>query len=307
MEKILIIDDSYLQARALKKILMNDYEVTIKTKARAGIECAKTQEYSLILLDIIMPDIDGFEVLKELQQDLFSEHIPIILITSLSDVQNEEKGLVLGAVDYVVKPFHPAIVKARVNTHIRLYNYHKQYKKEALFDELTGIANRRNYEHTSIIKFNEAKRLQIPYTICIIDIDKFKVYNDTFGHPAGDKVLHTVAKTVSSFMKRSVDFFARYGGEEFIIILTGNTAISAYKFIKKIRKAVEDLKLKHNEEVSPYVTISCGGITFTPCKNAKYKDYLQIADNMLYKAKDAGRNKVVWSNNNIETWEEGED
>ena len=171
-----------------------------------------------------MPGMDGFTLLEKLQEEIITRGIPVILITSLSDVQNEYQGLILGAVDYIVKPFNPLIVKARVNTHIRLYNYRKQVEKQSKTDQLTGIANRRQHDSYSISKWNEAVRLQTPFTICMFDIDRFKVYNDTFGHPAGDKVIATVAKTAASSLKRSTDFLARYGGEEFVGILLGDSS-----------------------------------------------------------------------------------
>ena len=123
--------------------------------------------------------------------------------------------------DYIVKPFHPLIVKARVNTHIKLYNYRKQVEWQSMTDQMTGIANRRRYDGYSVEKWREATRLQAPFSICMFDIDKFKLYNDTFGHPAGDKVISAVAKTMASYMKRSTDFVARYGGEEFVAFFSG--------------------------------------------------------------------------------------
>ena len=138
----------------------------------------------------------------------------------------------------------------------------------------------------------------------MFDIDKFKVYNDTFGHPAGDKVISAVAKTASSFLQRSTDFFGRYGGEEFVAILIGNDAPSAFSFLKSIRQAVEDLHIPHDPSVSPWVTISIGGVTLLPKMGDVYDDYLKIADNMLYKAKHNGRNMVVWSDGGKEPWRE---
>ena len=122
MDKILIIDDSLLQAQAVKSLLEEDYEVTVCSTAEEGLKKAKTGKYSLILLDVIMPYMDGFVLLRELQEDIATKFIPVILITSLTDMMHEQKGLVMGAVDYITKPFKPLIVKARVNTHIKLFN-----------------------------------------------------------------------------------------------------------------------------------------------------------------------------------------
>ncbi len=295
MENVLIIDDSMLQAAQLRSIIKDDYDVTIVETAEDGLEYANTGNYSLILLDVIMPGMDGFMLLKKLQEEDVTRHIPVILITSLADIQNEQRGLMLGAVDYITKPFHPLIVKARVNTHIKLYQYRKQIEHQSTTDQLTGVANRRRHDRYSAVKWQEATRLQVPFSICMFDIDNFKMYNDTFGHPAGDKVIAEVAKTASSYLRRSTDFFARYGGEEFVAFMMGNDAESAFSHLIKIRREVEALHIQHNPSVSQWVTISVGGVTVVPQMADSYDTYLKIADTMLYDAKRFGRNQVVWA------------
>lgn len=294
MEKILIIDDSRLQASQLQSILQDEYDITITQTAEEGFRYANEGKFSLILLDVVMPDMDGFTLLKKLQEETVTQSVPVILITSLSDIQSEQHGLTLGAVDYISKPFSPLIVKARVNTHIKLYKYRKQAEYQSRTDQLTGIANRRQHDHDSVIRWNEAVRLQVPFSVAMFDIDRFKVFNDTFGHPAGDKVIASVAKTASSYLHRSTDFFARYGGEEFVAFLLGDSTQKAFEHMKKIRQAVEDLHIPHDPSVSEYVTISVGGVTVIPQVENTYASYLKIADTMLYDAKKFGRNRVVW-------------
>lgn len=295
MEKILIVDDSLVQAVQLKSILENDYEVTTVQTAQDGLHYASSGNYSLILLDVVMPDMNGFTLLKKLQEEIITQHIPVILITSLGDIEHEQHGLTLGAVDYIVKPFHPLIVKARVNTHIKLYQYPKQVEYQSMTDQLTGVANRRRHDRYSALKWQEAVRLQVPFSICMFDIDNFKVYNDTFGHPAGDQVIIGVAKAISSHLRRTTDFFARYGGEEFVALLFGDSAEKAFAHLKCIRQAVEDLHIPHNPSVSQWITVSIGGITVVPQREKSYETYLKIADTMLYDAKRFGRNQVVWT------------
>ena len=295
MEKILIIDDSRLHVIQLKTILEDDYAVTIAYTAEEGLHLVKEENFSLILLDVIMPEMDGFTLLKKLQEEIITRNIPVILITSLSSVEDEQHGLTLGAVDYITKPFHPLIVKARVNTHIKLYNYRRQVEYQSRIDQLTGVANRRQHDYYSEIKWNEAARLQVPFSICMFDIDHFKMFNDTFGHPAGDKVITAVAKTASSLLQRSTDFFARYGGEEFVAFMLGDDPEAAFNHLVKIRKAIEDLHIKHSENVSEWVTVSIGGITIIPEAGKSYEFYLKISDSMLYDAKNSGRNRVVWT------------
>ena len=300
MEKILIIDDSPVQANFLSSILTEDYEVSVVNTAEEGLEQAKIGDYSLILLDVIMPGIDGFQLLKMLQEEVVLRRTPVILITSLNDIQHEEQGLTLGAVDYITKPFHPGIVRARVNTHVKLFQYWTQIEREATVDQLTGVPNRRRYDAVSSKRWQDAIRLGAPISICMFDIDKFKVYNDTFGHPAGDKVIKAVAETASSMLRRGTDFFARYGGEEFVALILGGSAESDFTHLKAVRQAVENLHIPHNPEVSQWVTVSIGGITVLPKVGSTYDMYLKMADAMLYDAKRFGRNQVVWTNERME-------
>ena len=304
MEKILIIDDSRVQANFLKSLLMEDYDVTVTNTPETGLEEAQAGDYSLILLDVIMPGMDGFELLKKLQEEVVLRHTPVILITSLNDIDNEERGLTLGAVDYITKPFHPAIVRARVNTHVKLFQYRTQIEQEATVDQLTGVANRRRYDKVSLTRWQEAVRLAVPISICMFDIDKFKIYNDTFGHPAGDRTIKAVAEAASSFLRRGTDFFARYGGEEFVALMLGEGAANDFAHMRKIRQAVEDLNIPHNPEASPWVTVSVGGVTVVPKPGDDYGTYLKLADTMLYDAKRLGRNRVLWTSDKMEHWRE---
>ena len=302
MEKILIVDDSPVQAAQLKSILENDYDVTAVQDAKEGLSLASERNYSLILLDVVMPGMDGFMLLKTLQEEVITQKIPVILITSLSDIEHEEQGLTLGAADYITKPFHPLIVKARVRTHIKLYQYRKQVEYQSMTDQLTGVANRRRHDRYSLVKWQEATRLHVPFSICMFDIDYFKVYNDTFGHPAGDKVITAVAQTAADRLRRTTDFFARYGGEEFVAFLLGDSASCAFEHLQTIRRSVEDLKIPHNPKVSQWVTISIGGVTVIPRGDLSYSSYLKIADTMLYDAKRFGRNQVVWAGESMQQW-----
>lgn len=294
-ERILIIDDSPVQAERLRSILQDDYTVTLANTAESGLKYAKEGNFDLVLLDVVMPEMDGFVLLKKLQEEIITQHTPVILITSLSDAENEERGLTLGAVDYITKPYHPPIVRARVNTHIKLSRYRRQVEQSAMIDPMTGVSNRRGYENCYYRKWQDAVRLKAPISLCMMDIDKFKVYNDTFGHPAGDRVIRAVAGVAADYLRRSTDFFARYGGEEFVAIIQGNDAETAFTQLRRLREAVENLHIPHNPEVSQWVTVSIGGVTIRPKMSDSYNTYLEIADTMLYDAKRYGRNQVVWS------------
>lgn len=299
MEKILIVDDSIVQATQLKAILEDEYDVTVAQRAEDGLRWASDENFSLILLDVVMPEMDGFTLLKTLQEKLVTQNVPVILITSLADAVSEQRGLVLGAVDYITKPYISLIVKARVDTHIKLYRYRRKIEEISMTDQLTGIANRRRYDHYSLAKWHEATRLQVPFSIFMFDIDHFKVYNDTFGHPAGDKVIAAVAKTISSHLKRSTDFVARYGGEEFVAISMGEPSKKMFEYLQKVRQTIEDLHIPHSPTVSEWVTVSIGGVTMIPKTGSAYDVYLKIADAMLYDAKKGGRNRVVWADEQL--------
>ena len=304
MEKILIIDDSPVQAAHLKSILEKDYQITTVQEPQTGLDYAREQDFSLILLDVVMPGMDGFVLLKKLQEEVATRHIPVILITSLSDIENEQRGLTLGAVDYIYKPFHPLIVKARVNTHIKLYQYRKQVEYQSMTDQLTGIANRRRYERVSMQKWQEAIRLKVPFSICMMDIDHFKKYNDTFGHPAGDTVITAVAATAGRYLRRNTDFLARYGGEEFVAFMLGDSSKQAFEQMRRVRGAVEELHIPHSGSVSEWVTISVGWTTVVPKRGDSFGTYLKIADAMLYDAKRFGRNRVAWNDENMRQFSE---
>ena len=269
MEKILIVDDSPFQGIQLKDILKDEYDVAVALTAKEGFDRAVVEDFSLILLDVVMPGMDGFTLLKKLQEESSTRSVPVIMITSLSDIEHEQLGFKLGAVDYIRT------------------------------DQLTGIANRRQYDYDSIKKWKEAIRLQVPFTICMFDIDRFKAYNDTYGHPAGDKVIVSIAKTVSSYFHRSTDFFARYGGEEFVAILLGDDSQRSYEYLEEIRQAIEDLHIPHAPSAGKWVTVSIGGVTVIPQSESVYDSYLEIADTMLYDAKRFGRNRVVWADENV--------
>ena len=304
MEKVLIVDDSLAQSAQLKSILEDEYDITVAHSAEDGLRWARDEHFSLILLDVVMPGMDGFTLLKKLQEEIITQSVPVILITSLSSVADEQRGLILGAVDYITKPFAPLIVKARVNTHVKLYRYRRQIEQQSMTDQLTGIANRRKYERCSREKWFEAVRLKVPFSICMFDIDNFKKYNDTFGHPAGDRVIAAVAKAASDHFRRSTDFFARYGGEEFVAISIGESSEKMFGHLKKIRQAVEELHIPHDPSVSEWVTVSIGGVTVVPPAESSYGFYLKIADTMLYDAKKRGRNRVVWANEQMkQLWE----
>lgn len=289
-----------VQAYALKQILEPGYDVRICTDNTAGIQQAAEWQPSLILLDVIMPVLDGFEVLGRLKHQEETQDVPIILITGLTDVGNEEKGLTLGAVDYITKPFNPGIVRARVRTHISLYEYRRAAEELARVDGLTGIFNRRYADEHSGKVWLRAMQQRTPLSAGMLDIDYFKQYNDHYGHPAGDGVLRSVAQIINSTIRQPGSFAARCGGEEFLFLISDAPAHRGAKVAEEIRRAVEGLAVPHaGSSISPVLTVSMGGVTRIPQPGDTLSFFLEQVDRMLYQAKASGRNQVVWDDGGL--------
>lgn len=298
MERILIIDDSVANIKILSNILAKDYKVSICKNGKEGIKQAIEQAPILILLDIIMPEMDGFEVIKKLKSIESTKDIPVIFITSLTDDESEERGFSLGAVDYIIKPFNPIIVKARVKAHSDLYLYRKKIENLAMLDGLTGIGNRRSYDRHTDIEWKKAISKQYAFTAMLLDVDYFKQYNDYYGHLKGDEVLKNIARTVSKNLPNKSDYVCRYSGEKFIVILLGTEKEEALIIAEKLRQAVENLNIPHSQStIAKKVTVSIGGMTKSPKEGEVLDDLIDIVDRHLYWAKGMGRNRVVWEYN----------
>ncbi len=293
MEKILIVDDSLLQGTALKNILIEKYDVHMCHSGEDAIKEVASLMPSLILLDVIMQGINGFETLTLLKEQVFTKNIPVILITSLDDAGNEEYGLKLGAVDYITKPFNASVVLARVQTHIQLYSYRKAFETLSMMDGLTGIPNRRYYDEQSESEWFRAMRDETPISIGLVDVDFFKQYNDIYGHPNGDEALKQIAHYLHTH-RRIGDFAARYGGEEFVFLLPNTSGRIAKRIACDLCQGIEMLGIPHKASKTGVITISIGGITVTPAKGQSYDKSFKMVDDMLYKSKKTGRNKVSW-------------
>ena len=299
---VIVIEDDPVIRQELVCLLENAlYRVSALEDFKDPVSFVLTEDPDLVILDLNLPGKSGFDICSALR---VSSDVPIVFVTGRTDCMDELNGILKGGDDYITKPFHPLIVKARVNTHIKLYRYRKQVEQQSMTDQLTGIANRRRYERYSIIKWQEATRLQVPFSICMLDIDHFKAYNDTFGHPAGDKVIEAIAKTLTFRLRRTTDFVARYGGEEFVAIILGGSAQSTFGHIKKVRQEIEKLHIPHASDVGKWVTVSIGGVTVIPKNDDDFTAFLKIADTMLYDAKRFGRNQVVWCDNKMRLWQE---
>ncbi len=307
MQKILIIEENQEDIEFLKVILDEDYESKAVCTAKEGLACAVTGEYSLIFIDTALPEMEEFAFLKELQEKIISWHIPVILLIDEADVRRGERGLALGASDYIVRPLYPLVVKSRARAYVSLYQYRKNEKEKAVMvDSLTGIASRRRYEMEYIQKWQEAVRLNVPVSVCVFDVDRFRTYNERYGYPEGDKVLISVAEAISSCLKRGTDLFARYDGDRFAAVILGGNGGDVYKHLKTICRMVEKLHVPHWDSASGWVTVSIGGATVVPRLEDSCDLFFETAQNMLSDAKKSGRNQVVWTDEKMERLSEKE-
>ena len=241
----------------------------------------------------MMPEMDGYALCALLKADVRLQAIPVIFITALADAEDETRGLALGAVDYITKPFKEAIVRLRVKTHLEVKRQRDILDQLSHLDGLTGIPNRRAFDERLDREWRRAIRSQDPLAVAIMDIDHFKQYNDAYGHLAGDDCLRQVAVGLTAGPKRAGDFVARFGGEEFVCLLDAADAGGLAIMAEKLRAGIESLHIAHETSpVSPWVTISIGAAICVPTLETPVSDFLGLADTRLFEAKRLGRNRV---------------
>ena len=294
-QSILIIDDSRLELENLRLMLVPQYEVYTATSAEEGMEILSHTLIDLILLDIIMENISGFDVLRKLKADEIFRHIPVIFITSLITIEDEARGLSLGAVDYIRKPLSEEVVLLRVGVHLHLLKQMRIIERYGLIDRLTCIGNRRSFDQELKREWIRVARSGTALSMLMLDIDNFKAFNDTFGHFNGDKCIKAIAEIVTNTLKRSSDVVFRWGGEEFCVLLPDTPQAGALKIADEIRKNVEKTPIVFDTH-STHVTVSVGVCTTVPKPNT-YPDvtmlFCEYVNKAMYKAKASGRNTVV--------------
>lgn len=298
MAKILVIDDSRLISHVAKTILTKQgHEVILAQDGLTGLQAAKSECPDLILLDLIMPVMDGYQVCQELKKEKGTQEIPIIMLTSKAEPADKVRGLELGALDYVTKPFDEGELVVRVNIQLRLKQLYealqeknRQLQELANKDGLTGLYNHR-YFHDQLCKdFLRARRYHESLSCVLLDIDYFKKFNDTYGHQTGDIVLSSLGQVIKDTVRDS-DFAARYGGEEFAIVLYHTDGPAAFHVAERLRQVVEHCDVRDKDNVL-HVTISLGVATFPHEQIRNHKQLVECADKALYKAKENGRNRV---------------
>ena len=292
-QKILIVDDTPANIRILSMLLMDDYDIIFATEGDDGLKRELEERPDLILLDIMMPGMDGYEVCRRLKAAPETTDIPVIFVTALGQEADEARGLEAGAIDYIVKPISPPIVKARVHNHLKLKRYQDTLAGLAMLDGLTGIPNRRRFDEILRLEWNRAQRTGTRLSLMMIDIDHFKLYNDTYGHLEGDDCLRAVAQAMSGALHRAGDMVARYGGEEFACILPDTGSNGSRNVAERIMAGVSDLEISHSASpVAPKVTVSIGYCTKMPEEGRTPEQLVLCADRNLYRAKQNGRNRI---------------
>lgn len=327
---ILVVDDIPENLLLLFAMLdRQDYKVHRAVNGQMAIVAAQNLQPELILLDVDMPDMNGYQVCQELKKNPQTSHIPVIFISAMSQTSDKVKGFNVGGADYITKPFQLAEVLARVENQLKLRRMQLQleYQKRQLelqnmqlqqevderqrveaelqlanaklvqlvnLDGLTQVANRRRFDECLQQEWQRLARERVPLSLILCDIDLFKLYNDTYGHQMGDDCLRQVAQVIDSSARRPADLVARYGGEEFAVILPNTTADHARYVAESIRQRVEALKIPHRSSVvQPYVTLSLGVAGIVPTPGKAPHELVSLSDSALYLAKQAGRNQVV--------------
>lgn len=291
--RLLIVDDQAVNVQALYHAFAADHQVFVATGGHQAAKMVRDKRPDLVLLDVVMPDLDGYEVCARLKADPETRDIPVIFVTSQGDEAAETRGLDVGAVDFISKPINPRIVRARVRTHLTLKQQADQLRQLALIDGLTGLYNRRHFDETIVNETRRAARSGRPLSVLMLDVDHFKRFNDRYGHAAGDECLRRVGAILRSTLSRPGDLVARYGGEEFVCVMPETEHLGARAVGRMLETRVRQLQLPHAESpTAPVLTVSVGVATTESGFTGEAAQLLSRADEALYRAKRAGRARV---------------
>jgi diguanylate cyclase (GGDEF)-like protein len=291
---ILVVDDEPLYLELIADILGADYEILCATDGMAALEVAGCRVPHLVLLDLLMPCLDGYEVYSRMKADPRTCEIPVIFITGLGDVAAETRGLQLGAADYITKPITPELLRARVKTQIQVKLTRDKFALLSATDGLTGLANRSHFDSMLAYEYARHVRSGTELSLILLDIDHFKAFNDTYGHVRGDDCLRRIALAMTTVASRATDLVARYGGEEFVLLLPETHLKGAVILAEKVRKCISDLAIPHRHSCTDHVTASLGVACARLLPDNQIADLVEMADAQLYVAKAGGRNRVAF-------------
>jgi len=292
--RILVVDDAMENIQILHAALQDEHEVLFAMDGPRALEIARSQHPDLILLDAVMPGMDGYAVCKELFASPDTSDIPVIFVTALKSPEDETRALGAGAADFISKPVNAAVVRARVRTQLTVKRQRDALRALILLDALTGVANRRAFDERLEAEWRRCGRAQLAVSLLLVDIDHFKLYNDHYGHQAGDNTLVEVARAMQRAAGRTQDLVARYGGEEFAILLPQLDTAGATGVARRLMHELEMLDLPHAASPTERrLTVSIGIASMVPGEHSQPPDLIQVADALLYQAKAGGRNRYM--------------
>lgn len=299
---ILVVDDTPANLHLLVKLLSeHGYKVRPAPGGKHALAVVQTGQIDLVLLDIMMPEMDGYEVCRQFKAQAATRDIPIIFLSALNDTFDKVKAFELGGVDYITKPFQAEEVLARVHTHLTIRKLQQELEARnrelarlVNIDGLTQIANRRHFDDRLQQEWRRLTRERQPLALLFLDIDFFKAYNDYYGHQTGDDCLKRVAQVFHQSSRRPADVAARYGGEEFVMLLPNTDERGARHVASSIQGALQQLHILHaRSSVSSAVTCSIGIACMIPEPAVTMEQFVASADDALYQAKARGRNQIV--------------
>ncbi|MGA1621413.1 MAG: diguanylate cyclase domain-containing protein [Synechocystis sp.] len=322
-ETVLIVDDSSDNLRLLSTMLQSQgYQVKKAISGKFALQSLTVIEPDLILLDVHMPEMDGYQVCQTLKANPHYQGIPVIFISAADQLFNKVQAFQAGAVDYITKPFHLEEVLIRVENQLNQKRLYRELEKQNILlkaeiterrkaeealtqanhrleelaakDGLTGLANRRHLDRYLTLQWRSALLNRQSLALILIDVDFFKAYNDAYGHLLGDDCLKQVATILQSMSRKQSDLVARYGGEEFVVVLPNTTVEEAKQLAQRIQTAIAEQKIPHRQsQVASHITLSMGLTSLVPEETKTAATLIQTADLALYQAKTRGRNRII--------------
>ena len=294
---ILIVEDDPVNIDIIADALSGRFRLFVAKSRKKAMAVLGSQDIHIVLLDVGLPDGNGFEICHTLIENKrdYGE-LAIVFMTGMDAPDDEAKGIELGARDYITKPINNTVLRARLNLQAQLLRQTELLSNLARIDGLTEVNNRRAFDDQLEVEWKRCLREDQSLSLCLLDIDFFKQYNDTYGHPAGDACLNAVARCLSSTFKRSSDFVARYGGEEFAVIIYNSDREIAERLVNTALQEVLALEIEHKgSKVSEFLTFSAGICSTIPDDLVRPEDLIRVADMALYHAKETGRARVTYN------------
>ncbi|VVD90112.1 Phytochrome-like protein cph2 [Pandoraea eparura] len=313
---VLLVDDQAMVGEAIRRALAGEANIDIHycSTPEDAPRVAETTRPTVILQDLVMPGTDGLSLVRQYRASPLTRDIPIIVLSTKEESTIKREAFAAGANDYLVKLPDPIELIARIRYHSRSYmnllqrdeayralresqqqllETNLELQRLTHSDGLTGLANRRYFDEYFSAEWRRALREQREMALLMIDVDNFKIYNDTYGHIAGDDVLRRVATTIADAAARPADLAARFGGEEFVIVLPNTTASGAVVIAEKVRAQIDAMAIPHIGSANGHhVTISVGGASLVPRTHMASTSLIESADLALYRAKQLGKNRV---------------